>query len=351
MNSDMLADAIATARAVKLRYVKSGIPGYSRHKMKGGFYYRDQHGNRIKDEEILLRIKGLVLPPAWEQVWISPYENGHLQATGIDALGRRQYRYHATWAKVRNENKYYRLVHFGEKLPQLRERIAASLRKRSLDKEKVTAIALSVMQETQIRVGNTAYEKLYGSYGLTTLRDQHVKINGNSAFFRFKGKKGVMQKVTLQHTQLAKLLHKVRDIPGQELFQYYENEEIKSLDSGDINEYMQESTGDDFTCKDFRTWAGTLNAMNLLADLLPFNTATECKQNLVTIIDNVAVKLGNTRAVCRKYYIHPRLLESYEKDELAPFLQELRAKRNKASSGGLQNDEKVLLKFMKAQVK
>jgi DNA topoisomerase I len=348
---DMIAEAMATAKAVKLRYVKSGTHGYSRVKRRDKFYYLDQKGERITDEETLKRIRGLVLPPAWEQVWISPYANGHLQATGVDTKGRRQYRYHNTWAKVRNETKYDRLLHFGEKLPQLRERIAASLRKKTLDREKVAAIALSVMQETLIRVGNAEYEKLYGSYGLTTLRDKHVKIDGNTAFFKFKGKKGVMHQITLKHAQLARLLQKVRDIPGQEVFQYYEGEDHKCLDSGDINEYLKECTGEDFTCKDIRTWSGTVNALNLLADLMPFSTATECKQNVVTIIDNVAGKLGNTRAVCKKYYIHPKLFEAYEQGLLEPYLQELRAGRNKDKSGELHNDEKVLLQFMEDQKK
>ena len=348
---DMIAEAMATAKAVKLRYVKSGMPGYSRVKKKDKFYYYDQNGERIDDEDTLKRIRSLVLPPAWEQVWISPYANGHLQATGVDTKGRRQYRYHSTWAKVRNETKYDRLLHFGEKLPQLREQIAASLKKKSLDKEKVAAIALSVMQETLIRVGNAEYEKLYGSYGLTTLRDKHVKIDGNTAFFKFKGKKGVMHQITLKHAQLARLLQKVRDIPGQEVFQYYEGEEHKCLDSGDINEYIKECTGEDFTCKDIRTWSGTVNALNLLADLTPFSTATECKQNIVTIIDNVAGKLGNTRAVCKKYYIHPKLFEAYEQGELEPYLQDLRAGRSQNKSGELHNDEKVLLQFMKDQKK
>lgn len=345
---DVLAEAMATARAVKLRYVRTGMPGFSRQRSKNGFYYLDQHGEKITDKEVLERIRRLVLPPAWENVWISPYENAHLQATGIDAKGRKQYRYHSTWAKVRNETKYDRLLQFGKKLPQLRRNMEAALRKRNMDKEKVTAIALSVMQETLMRVGNTSYEKLYGSYGLTTLRDQHIKINGNTAFFRFKGKKGVIQQITLRHAQLAKLLQKVREIPGQELFQYYEGDEHKSLDSGDINEYLKLWTGEDFTCKDFRTWSGSVNALNLLADLAPFSSATECKQNLVNIIDSVAGKLGNTRAVCRKYYIHPRLLETYEKCELEPYLSELRAGRNKTAKSGLHNDEKVLLKFLEA---
>jgi DNA topoisomerase-1 len=349
---DMIAEAMAVAKAVKLRYVKSGTPGYSRVKKRGNFAYLDQKGEKIADDEILKRIRGLVLPPAWEQVWISPYANGHLQATGVDTKGRRQYRYHSTWARVRNETKYDRLLHFGEKLPQLREHIAAALRKKSLDKEKVAAIALSVMQETLIRVGNAEYEKLYGSYGLTTLRDQHVKIDGNTAFFKFKGKKGVMHQITLKHAQLARLLKKVQDIPGHEVFQYYdENGEHKCLDSGDINDYLRECTGEEFTCKDIRTWSGTVNALNLLADLTPFNTASQCKQNLVAIIDNVAGKLGNTRTVCKKYYIHPRLLDAYEQGSLEPYLEELRAGRNKDKSGELHNDEKVLLQFMQDQKK
>jgi len=347
----MIAEAMATAKAVKLRYVKSGTPGYGRAKRRGKFYYIDKEGKQITDEDTLKRIRGLVLPPAWEKVWISPYANGHLQATGIDTKGRRQYRYHSTWARVRNETKYDRLLHFGEKLPQLREHIAAALRKKTLDKEKVAAIALSVMQETLIRVGNAEYEKLYGSYGLTTLRDQHIKIDGNTAFFKFKGKKGVMHQISLKHAQLARLLQKVREIPGQELFQYYEGEEHKCLDSGDINEYLKQCTGEDFTCKDIRTWSGTVHALNLLADLMPFTTATECKHNIVTIIDNVAGKLGNTRAVCKKYYIHPRLFEVYEQGELEPYLLELKEGREKGKSGELHNDEKVLLKFMEDQKK
>lgn len=347
----MIAEAMATAKAVKLRYVKSGTAGYSRVKKRDKFFYLDQHGERITDEDTLKRIRGLVLPPAWEQVWICPYANGHLQATGIDTKGRRQYRYHNTWAKVRNETKHDRLLHFGEKLPQLRERIAASLRKKNLDREKVAAIALSVMQETLIRVGNATYEKLYGSYGLTTLRDKHVKIDGNTAFFKFKGKKGVMHQVTLKHAQLARLLQKVREIPGQEVFQYYEGENHKCLDSGDINEYLKECTGEDFTCKDIRTWSGTVNALNLMADLAPFGSAAECKRNIVGIIDSVAGKLGNTRTVCKKYYIHPKLFDAYEQGLLDVYLEDLRTGRTKDKNGELHNDEKVLLKFMEDQKK
>jgi len=348
VNIDQITDPVAVARSVKLRYVKTDLPGYTRMRKGKNFIYFDDNGAPVKDPDVLDRIRKLVLPPAWEKVWICPWPNGHLQATGIDAKGRKQYRYHTDWAKVRNETKYYRLRHFAERLPDIRKRIYEDLKRPLLDKDKVIAIALSVMEETLIRVGNASYERLYGSHGLTTLRDKHVKINGSKAFFRFRGKKGVEHKIELQDAALAKLLKKVQEIPGQILFQYYdENGEHKGLDSGEVNEYIKQCCPEtEFTCKDFRTWAGTVNAFNLLADLTPFASVTECRRNIVAIIDGVAGKLGNTRAVCRKYYIHPQLLESYEKGLLEPWLQQLRAKRNKPAGGGLHADEKVVLNFL-----
>lgn len=344
----VLQDPVALAHAAKLRYVHANKPGFTRVKKNGEMHYLDQEDNLITDEEILHRIRGLVLPPAWEQVWICPYANGHLQATGIDAAGRKQYRYHSRWAQVRNETKYHRLLHFGEVLPRLRRQLKHDLRHRKLDKEKVIAIALSVMEETMIRVGNSMYEKLYGSHGLTTLHNKHVTIQGSKAFFHFKGKKGVEHKIELKHSALAKLLQKVKEIPGQDLFQYYcEDGEHRCLDSGEVNDYLHQHTGEDFTAKDFRTWAGTLHAMNLLADLAPFQSAAECKRNVVGIIDGVAAKLGNTRAVSKKYYIHPQVLASYEDGSLDPYLELLRLQRDKPAKGELHNDEKALLLFLK----
>lgn len=351
VNIDQITDPIAVAKSVKLRYVKANTPGFTRQRKGKSFVYLDAGGVVIKDEVVLARIRGLVLPPAWEKVWICTWPNGHLQATGMDAMGRRQYRYHSTWAKARNETKYYRLLQFAANLPHIRKRINEDLKRSTLDKEKVIAIALSVMEETLIRVGNASYEKLYGSHGLTTLQDKHVKINGSEAFFQFKGKKGVQHKIMLRNATLAKLLKNVRDIPGQVLFQYYDaNGDHKGLDSGEVNDYIKTCCKEnEFTCKDFRTWAGTVNALNLLSDLTPFTTVTECRSNIVAIIDGVAGKLGNTRAVCRKYYIHPQLLESYEKGTLEPWLQQLRTKRNNPSGNGrdgLRADEKVLLQFL-----
>jgi DNA topoisomerase-1 len=331
-------DPATVAQAIKLRYVSASGRGYTRMKNGKGVYYLDADGRKITDEAVLERIRKLVLPPAWENVWICPYENGHLQATGIDALGRRQYRYHARWAAVRNETKYYRLLQFGKMLPRIRKQITKDLRRKELDKSRVIAIALRVMEETLMRVGNAAYEKKYHSYGLTTLHNNHVKINGNEVFFRFRGKKGVMQKIALRHASLARLLKKVRDIPGQVLFQYYENGEVRSLDSGEVNEYLKACTNEEFTCKDFRTWAGTLHALHLLAACADCETQVQRKKNVVDVIDRVAEKLGNTRAVCKKYYVHPRLIQLYESDALKSY-----------TSGG--TDEKVLMKILRDQHK
>ncbi|GEP94995.1 DNA topoisomerase [Chitinophaga cymbidii] len=332
------ADPVTVAQAVKLRYVSAAGRGYTRMKNGKGMYYLDASGKKIMDEAVLERIRKLVLPPAWENVWICPYENGHLQATGIDALGRRQYRYHARWAAVRNETKYYRLLQFGKMLPRIRKQINKDLRRKTLDKPRVIAIALRVMEETLMRVGNAAYEKKYHSYGLTTLHNSHVKINGNEVFFKFRGKKGVVQKIALRHASLARLLKKVRDIPGQELFQYYEADEVRSLDSGEVNEYLKACTNEEFTCKDFRTWAGTLHALHLLAGCETCETQAQRKKNVVDVIDRVAEKLGNTRAVCRKYYVHPCLIQLYESDSL----------KNYTAAG---TDEKVLMKILRDQHK
>jgi DNA topoisomerase I len=335
--------------AEKLRYVKQGLAGYARVRDGQSFHYVTADGAPLADEGTLNRIRGLVLPPAWEEVWICPWENGHLQATGVDSKGRKQYRYHSHWMKMRNENKFERLYQFGQKLPLIRQQIKSDLRKKPLNKEKVVAIALSVMEETLIRVGNSSYEKLYGSYGLTTLHNKHVKVKGQMALFQFKGKKGVAHKIELKHASLVRLIQKVKDIPGQELFQYYDEDgEPRGIDSGEVNEYLKACTDDDFTCKDFRTWAGSVHALHLLAQLEPFDTQATCKQNIISIIDGVADKLGNTRTVCKKYYIHPQVLLSYEQGLLEPFLRKIRKQGgDPVTRGGLHSDEKIFLAFIK----
>jgi len=334
------------AKAMHLRYVSPGTKGYSRLRKGDHFEYFDAEGHLITNNEIQDRIKSLVLPPAWEEVWICPYPNGHLQATGIDARGRKQYRYHATWSSLRNEKKFDRLLAFGKKLPLLRRQLSRDLRRKQLQREKVSAIALGVMNETYIRAGNTAYEKEYGSFGLTTLKNRHVQINGNHAFFSFKGKKGVKQQIALKHAGLTRLLKHVKELPGQELFQYYdENGELRKLDSGDINDYMREHMQDDFSCKDFRTWAGCVTALQLMTLAEDFNCDAECKRNIVAIVDGVAAQLGNTRSVCKKYYIHPILLRSYEEGKLDRILAKL--KKAAQTKDFNQQTEKALLSFLK----
>jgi DNA topoisomerase-1 len=334
------------ARSVQLRYVRSDQKGFSRKAKGKKFIYLDTEGREIKDPDVIGHIQGLVLPPAWTNVWICPYPNGHLQATGIDARGRKQYRYHNRWSQVRNQDKFGRLYAFGKKLPLLRQRISRDIRRRTLIREKVSAIALGIMNETFIRAGNTAYEKEYGSFGLTTLKNRHVAINGSSAFFKFKGKKGVQQQIMLKHAALTRLLGQVKELPGQELFQYYDEEGmIHKLDSGDINAYLKANMQEDFSCKDFRTWAGSVLALRLLAQVPPAASEAERKRNIVAVVDAVAAKLGNTRAICRKYYIHPALLLAYETGNLESTLEKL--KKQPAGTNLNQQTEKVLLSFLK----
>ena len=258
------------AKAARLVYINDTTPGISRHRTGDQFTYHDAKGNDVTDESTLARVKSMALPPAWEHVWISPKPNGHLQATGIDSKNRKQYRYHARWNKLRSETKFSRMIAFGKALPALRERLASDLKHRELSRDKVIAIALSVMEQTLIRVGNAAYEKENGTYGLTTLKDRHVKADGSKLQFSFKGKKGIYHDITLHDRKLARLVKACRDIPGKELFQYIGDDGNRhAIDSGMVNGYLQETMGDEFSAKDFRTWAGTANAMRLLVELEP----------------------------------------------------------------------------------
>lgn len=336
----------------KLVYVNDSTPGISRRSMDGSFVYFDKKGVPVTDENTLSRIKKLAIPPAWENVWIAERANAHLQATGTDQAGRKQYRYHQEWSRSRNENKYYRLLEFGKQLPVFRKNLAKDLRRKVLDERKVLAISVNVMQKTLIRVGNEAYKQLYGSYGLTTLRDKHVKINGNSLKLSFRGKKGVYHEISLNDRNLARLVKKCRDIPGQELFQYYTSDgERRPIDSGQINSYIREVTCCDFTAKDFRTWFGTLETLRQLAVYEYPENITLRKKIIVAVLDQVAAKLGNTRAICKKSYVFPDLLDAYEQGDLAPYLKKISAGERAVAAKGLAHDEKVLLDFLKMQRK
>ena len=334
-------------KEIGLVYVTDSKPGIYRKGKPGNFYYEDKDGSRITDELHLARIKALVLPPAWTNVWIAPKKNAYLQATGIDAAGRKQYRYHPKWTSRRSDNKYFRLLEFGKVLPAARQRIAKDLRRTAYDERKVLAICVQVMQKTLIRVGNESYAQLYGSYGLSTLKDKHVKMSGDKMKLQFIGKKGVKQELTLNDKSLARMVKKCKDIPGQDLFQYYtDGKEHKSIDSGKINNYIREITGSDFTAKDFRTWGGTLEALRQLARCTSDIDERPKKKVIVQVLDCVASKLGNTRAVCKSSYVYPILLEAFENDQLSKYLKKIH-KEMPESIQAIENDEKVLMKFLK----
>jgi len=340
MDNNISQEIIASLKKNKLVYVKAGDKGFSRVERKGTFIYLDTEGKEIRSEEILQRIKALVIPPAWTDVWICPKENGHIQVTGIDVKGRKQYRYHANWQKFRNETKFDKLYQFGRKLSALRKQIQKDLRRKNIDKQKVTALALSVMENTFIRVGNAAYEKENGSYGLTTLKNKHIRFDHGVAVFKFVGKKGVKNLVQLKHRSLINLLKKVKDLPGQEIFQYYDAEgNLHSLNSSDVNQYLKEVMQEDFTCKDFRTWGGCVCALQYLLEEPAETTASK---SLPALIDKVAERLGNTRTVCRKYYIHPQLLQRYENGDIYQLFP-----AGNVKTDDLNAVEKAFLSFLK----
>lgn len=348
---ELAHDPVKAAKAARLVYMSDTMPGIARRRKGDHFTYVDPKGTLLDDEPTLARIRSMALPPAWENVWISPKSNGHLQATGVDTRNRKQYRYHAGWNAIRSETKFFRMVSFGQALPKLRAQLDKDLRQRTLSREKVIAIALSVMEQTLIRVGNAAYEKEYGSYGLTTLKNRHVHAEGQELRFSFKGKKGIYHDITLHDKRLARLVKACRDIPGKELFQYFDDEGNRhSIDSGMVNDYLRDTMGNDFSAKDFRTWAGTVNALRLLVELEPCDSEKELKKNLNTVLDEVSQQLGNTRTVCRKHYVHPQVLDAYECKDLNPYILQKNRFRQ-TSPYGLDGVEKLLLRFLKDQVK
>ncbi len=312
---DALAEPLDPQQSAKeagLRYVSDAKPGIQRKKFRSSFRYISPDGKPVKDEAILGRIKSLVIPPAWQDVWISPHANGHLQATGRDAKGRKQSRYHPKWREVRDETKYERMTHFAAALPGLRERIDHDLALPGLPRHKVLATIVSLMETTHIRVGNAEYARDNQSYGLTTMRTKHVEVHGSKITFSFQGKSRVHHTINLQDRRLAGIIKRCADIPGYELFQYLDPDgERHSIDSSDVNEYLRDITGQHFTAKDFRTWAGSVLACDMLREFEPFTTATEAKKNVVKAITAVAARLGNTPSVCRKCYVHPAVLEAY----------------------------------------
>ncbi len=309
---ELLTDPPLAARAAGLRYVSDSKPGLSRVAAKEGFRYLDAGGDPVDDEATLARIKALAIPPAWTGVWICAQANGHLQATGRDARGRKQYRYHARWRSVRDDVKYERMIAFGRALPGIRQAVDAALRQPGLPREKVLATVVYLLEHTMMRIGNEEYARDNKSFGLTTLRNRHVRIDGREVGFRFRGKSGVYHDVKVADRRLARIIERMRDLPGQELFQFVGDDgATHSIDSSDVNDYLRTITGEDYTAKDFRTWSGTVLAALALQAFEKFDSETQARKNVVRAIESVAKKLGNTPSVCRKCYVHPAVLEAY----------------------------------------
>ena len=305
-------DPVASAKSAGLRYVNDCQPGLRRKKCGKSFRYLDSAGQPIRDKSITRRIQSLGIPPAWQEVWICPWENGHIQATGRDAKGRKQYRYHPQWRAVRDEAKYERMVSFGRMLPSLREKISHALKLPGFPREKVLAIIVRLLETTLMRVGNEEYARANQSFGLTTLRHRHVQISGDEVQFQFRGKSRVQHALKLHDRRLASIIKRMRDLPGQELFQYVDEAgERHAVSSEDVNEYLRTLTGEDYTAKDFRTWAGTLEAARALLELESYETPAQAKKNVDEAIKVVAGKLGNTPRICRNCYVHPLLIEGY----------------------------------------
>ncbi len=342
----IVKDEEKTAKAANLIYVTDKKPGIERKRKGKNFEYYYKNA-KVKEDEELLRIKHLVIPPAWEKVWICKKENGHLQATGYDAKNRKQYKYHPHWNALRNHTKFYRLHDFGKALPGIRLQLEKDLSLPVLTERKVLAAVVSLMERTNIRIGNSYYEKAYGSFGLTTLKDRHVTFNGSAVTFSFKGKKGVSHNIQLKSKRLAKVVKKCRDVPGKELFQYYDDERIHhSLDSGMVNDYIREISCADFTAKDFRTWAGTVQAFLALKSIGCCETKTEAKRNMVEALDIVSEHLGNTRTVCKNYYVHPLILSLYESNKLEKYIQQLDKIEEDDGRASLSGEEKMVMKIL-----
>jgi DNA topoisomerase-1 len=349
-NQSIHLDNMRAARDAGLSYVSDDSPGITRKRNGHGFTYSDAHGRTLRNRSTLGRIAHLAIPPAWKDVWICPSERGHIQAVGRDDRGRKQYRYHEKWREVRDQDKYGRMIDFGKALPKIRGRVARDLRHKGLPREKVLAAIVRFMEATLIRVGNDEYAKSNHSFGLTTLQDRHARIARGKVKLEFRGKSGVRHEFEVNDPRLAKIARKCQDLPGQELFQYLDADgKVCDVGSADVNDYLRDISGSDFTAKDFRTWAGTVLAAMALAELKTFDTEAQAKKNIVQAIETVAGKLGNTRAVCRKCYIHPEILNAYVDGSLLSNLGR-QAATLATPAGKLRPDEAAVLALLRRRL-
>jgi DNA topoisomerase I len=336
-----------SAKAAGLRYTTDASPGIRRIRRGRAFTYVDAEGRRVRAAAELARIRSLVIPPAWSAVWICPDPRGHLQATGRDARGRKQYRYHPKWRVVRDETKYDRVIGFAKALPVIRRTTSGHLRRQGLPREKVLATVVQLLEKTLIRVGNDEYARSNRSYGLTTMRDGHVEVKGHRVRFSFRGKSGVEHEIDLNDRRLARIVRQCRDLPGYELFQYIdENGQRQTVGSEEVNAYLKDITGQDLTSKDFRTWAGTVLAAQLLREFEAFTSNAEAKRNILAAVEMVARRLGNTKAVCRKCYIHPAVFDAYMDGSMLETIAQ-RARKVSRAVDRLTAGEAAVLRLLK----
>jgi DNA topoisomerase-1 len=338
-----MIDGRKTARTARLTYVSDEAPGIRRRRAGSGFVYLDRRGNRVSSATTLARIRSLAVPPAWTNVWISPTPAGHLQATGRDARGRKQYRYHDEWRALRDRMKYDHVLRLAEHLPAIRARVERDLRRRGLSRDTVIAAVVRLLDRSLIRVGNDEYLRENGSFGLTTLRERHVEVWGGTIRFRFRGKSGARHSVEVVDGAVARLLRRCMRLPGTALFRYVDEAgEPRTVDSEAVNDYLRRITGEDFTAKDFRTWHGTVLAAWALKDVGPFETKAQSRKRVAAAVDEVAARLGNTPAVCRACYIHPELIAAYLNGSLAT----LRRGPRNGNGTGLTREEAGVLRFL-----
>ena len=352
----LVPDPVESAKEAGLRYVDDTKPGITRVRKGKGFVYVRPDGTKLEGKKLeqhddYLRILALAIPPAWTDVWICPDPRGHIQATGRDARGRKQYRYHAKWREVRDGNKYDKMISFAQALPGIRKRVEQDLKSPGLPREKVLAAVVRLLETTLIRVGNDEYAKQNESFGLTTMRDKHVEVKGSCIEFEFKGKSGIKHEIDLEDLRLARIVKECQDLPGFELFQYLDDEgKVCDVGSADVNEYLRSITGQDFTAKDFRTWAGTVLAAMALREFEAFNSKTQANKNIVAAVESVAKKLGNTKAVCRKCYIHPAILDGYLDGSLVKTLKKRVERKLSKSLHSLEPEEAAVLGMLQQRL-
>lgn len=348
---DLPSDPVESAEEAGLRYISDTGPGIGRRRSGRGFSYIGTDAQPMRGSRQLARIRALAIPPAWTDVWISPTRRGHLQATGRDARGRKQYRYHPRWHAVRDEVKYGRMLAFAAALPAIRERTEADLRRQGLPREKVLATIVRLLETTMIRVGNDEYAKENESYGLTTMQNEHAEVSNRRIVFRYRGKSGKDHVTRLEDPRLARIVRRCQELPGQELFQYEDEDgSPRDIGSSDVNDYLREITDEPFTAKDFRTWAGTVLACMALQEFEAFDSDTEAKKNVVEAVKRVAKRLGNTPAVCRSSYIHPEILDSYMDGSMLESLRQRAAEELVDSGAELRPEEAAALGLLQARL-